>query len=54
LSAGRFTIQDPEEQEDAGEYQCIVENKLGKILSNPAKIVFGCKFVFILKLENYY
>ncbi|XP_045162637.2 contactin-like [Mercenaria mercenaria] len=41
LSAGRFTIQDPVEQEDAGEYQCIAENKLGKILSNPAKIVFG-------------
>ena len=46
LSAGRFTIQDPEEKEDAGEYQCIVENSLGKILSNPAKIVFGCKLKF--------
>ncbi|KAL4221262.1 ATP-dependent RNA helicase ddx25 [Mactra antiquata] len=41
LSAGRFTIQDPVENEDRGEYQCSVENKYGKILSNPATIIFG-------------
>lgn len=40
LSAGRFTIQDPRQQ-DEGTYQCIAENKIGKIISDPAKIIFA-------------
>ncbi|XP_052761161.1 contactin-5-like [Mya arenaria] len=41
ITGGRMTVSNPDEQKDQGSYQCSVENKFGKILSNPAKLQFG-------------
>ncbi|KAL4221759.1 Contactin-3 [Mactra antiquata] len=53
LSAGRFSIQNPDGNIDAGMYQCMAENKYGKILSDPAQILFGYLHHFSpVKLED--
>lgn len=41
LTNGKFTIENPDENMDAGVYQCLVKNEIGAILSNPIKISFG-------------
>jgi len=38
-----LTIQKPNENDDAGYYRCEIENKFGKIISDPVQISFGRK-----------
>ncbi|XP_060078104.1 contactin-like [Ylistrum balloti] len=42
LTNGKLTIQNPNEDADANErYQCTIENKYGKIFSDPVSLSFG-------------
>ena len=43
ISAGKFTIGTPNENLDLDDYYCKAENSMGAVLSNPAKVMFGCK-----------
>ncbi|XP_053379339.1 contactin-3-like [Mercenaria mercenaria] len=46
LSGGRLTIASPNEEEDAGYYQCSAVNDIGTILSSVAQITFGYLHAF--------
>ncbi|XP_033733022.1 contactin-like [Pecten maximus] len=48
LTNGKLTIQKPNEEEDAGYYRCEVENKFGKIVSDPIQLSFG----FLAEFSN--
>ncbi|KAK3105798.1 hypothetical protein FSP39_005948 [Pinctada imbricata] len=41
LTNGRFTIQSPAAEADSGQYVCVAENTVGKIISNPVTLSFG-------------
>lgn len=43
LTGGKFTIEGPESTHDLATYHCKSENDVGAVLSNQAKILFGCK-----------
>lgn len=45
LTGGKFTIEGPDSNTDLSSYHCKSENKIGVILSNQAKILFGCKLL---------
>ncbi len=44
LTNGKLTIEDPEVSRDMGDYQCSAENSVGKIISDPVQLSFGCKY----------
>ncbi|XP_021368821.1 contactin-like [Mizuhopecten yessoensis] len=48
LTNGKLTIQLPNEEEDAGYYRCEVENRFGKIISDPIQMSFG----FLAEFSN--
>ncbi|XP_060571800.1 contactin-3-like [Ruditapes philippinarum] len=41
LTAGKFTIEGAQSQVDQGTYHCKVENEIGSVLSDQAKLLFG-------------
>ncbi|XP_055957470.1 contactin [Patella vulgata] len=41
LTNGRLTMEHPKLEFDPGDYQCVIENKFGSILSNPVRIIAG-------------
>ncbi|XP_041372375.1 contactin-like [Gigantopelta aegis] len=41
LTNGKLTIHKPNENDDAADYRCIVENKFGKLLGDPLQLSFG-------------
>lgn len=43
LTGGRLSIRYPNEENDTGTVQCEATNKLGTVLSNPIRIIFGGK-----------
>lgn len=43
VTNGRFNIAFPKEETEAGEYQCVAENKFGTVLSSPVQLSFGCE-----------
>ena len=43
LTNGKLTIHKPNENDDAGDYRCTVENKYGKLLGDPMELSFGSK-----------
>ena len=43
VTSGRLSIQDPAEFEDAGQYHCVIENDIGKILGTPSLLDFAGK-----------
>jgi hypothetical protein len=43
LTGGKFTIEGPDGSKDLSSYHCKAENSIGSVLSNEAKILFGCK-----------
>ena len=46
VTSGRLSIQDPIEFEDAGQYQCVIENDIGKILGTPSLLDFAGMFYY--------
>jgi len=46
LSSSRFILTNPTESVDGGTYRCKTENTIGSILSAPAKLTFGCKYMY--------
>ncbi|XP_064610241.1 contactin-like isoform X2 [Liolophura sinensis] len=47
VTNGRFNIAFPKEETEAGEYQCVAENKFGTVLSSPVQLSFGYLRQFI-------
>lgn len=41
MTNGRLTISNPNAKIDAGYYQCMAENKFGKVVGNPIQLSFG-------------
>lgn len=45
ITGGKFTIEGAESTKDLNTYHCKAENEIGSVLSNQAKILFGCTFL---------
>lgn len=41
LTSGKMTIEDPEETDHGGSYYCTAENKVGTVISQTARLIFG-------------